>query len=236
MRCGISGMDGNSKKWDWVGDMALVVLPLVTPVQTKILRPSFLSFLASPSRNLIDIPSTFQLERLEQQEAQNRSNEYMSALNTVKLPKQAIRKLYNMTSIKGSDEESGMVRSSTSSGNSIKAPSVREVLSEKTVDPKTIDWVRRDEETAWMWDGWRHFFVEAYTYLFTLIDGQRNGRAPPSDRVDRCGACGRPDRHSVSTIGPLRISGSFHHFTFIFSCSYSFFNYFLISILHRPFS
>ncbi|KAF9374936.1 hypothetical protein CPB97_011809 [Podila verticillata] len=91
--------------------------------------------------NLIDIPSTFQLERLEQQEAQNRSNEYMSALNTVKLPKQAIRKLYNMTSIKGSDEESGMVRSSTSSGNSIKAPSVREVLSEKTVDPKTIDWM-----------------------------------------------------------------------------------------------
>lgn len=75
----------------------------------------------------------------------------MSALNTVKLPKQAIRKLYSMTSLKGSDEEP-MVRSSTSSGHSIKAPSVREVLSEK-VDPKTIDWVRRDEqETAW-WDG-----------------------------------------------------------------------------------
>ncbi|KAG0018967.1 hypothetical protein BGZ81_009983, partial [Podila clonocystis] len=92
--------------------------------------------------NLIDIPSTFQLERLEQQEAQNRSNEYMSALNTVKLPKQAIRKLYSMTSVKGSDEEqAGMVRSSTSSGHSIKAPSVREVLSEKTVDPKTIDWM-----------------------------------------------------------------------------------------------
>lgn len=108
-----------------------------------------LFFLDQIIRNLIDIPSTFQLERLEQQEAQNRSNEYMSALNTVKLPKQAIRKLYSMTSVKGSDEEnSGVVRSSTSSGHSIKAPSVRELLSEKTVDPKTIDWVRTSHQSA----------------------------------------------------------------------------------------
>ncbi|KAF9423631.1 hypothetical protein BGZ94_008216 [Podila epigama] len=94
--------------------------------------------------NLIDIPSTFQLERLEQHEAQNRSNEYMSALNTVKLPKQTIRKLHSMTSVKAGfdlavdDAHNGAVRSSTSS---IKAPSVRELLSEKTVDPKTIDWM-----------------------------------------------------------------------------------------------
>lgn len=106
-------------------------------------------------RNLIDIPSTFQVERLQQQEAQNRSNEYLNALNTVKLPEQTIRKLYSMTSVMasaGTDSQTNDVhetttaavpreRSSTSSGSSIKAPSVREVLAEKTVDPKTVGWV-----------------------------------------------------------------------------------------------
>ncbi|KAF8925016.1 hypothetical protein BGZ58_001225 [Dissophora ornata] len=112
--------------------------------------------------NLIDIPSTFQVERLQQQEALNRSNEYVSALNTVKLPQQTIRKLTSMTSVKalGADMPTlsevleaavgaggagsgvnGKTRSSTSSGNSIKAPSVREVLAEKTVDPRTVGWM-----------------------------------------------------------------------------------------------
>ncbi|KAK3840441.1 MAG: hypothetical protein JOS17DRAFT_727054 [Linnemannia elongata] len=105
--------------------------------------------------NLIDIPSTFQVERLQQQEAQNRSNEYLNALNTVKLPEQTIRKLYSMTSVMasaGTDSQTNDVhetttaavpreRSSTSSGSSIKAPSVREVLAEKTVDPKTVGWM-----------------------------------------------------------------------------------------------
>ncbi|KAG0375693.1 hypothetical protein BGX24_008766 [Mortierella sp. AD032] len=105
--------------------------------------------------NLIDIPSTLQLERLQQQEAQNRSNEYLNALNTVKLPEQTIRKLYNMTSVMattGMDVQTKEVlettttatpreRSSTSSGSSMKAPSVREVLAEKTVDPKTVGWM-----------------------------------------------------------------------------------------------
>lgn len=107
-------------------------------------------------RNLIDIPSTLQVERLQQQEAQNRSNEYLNALNTVKLPEQTIRKLYSMTSVMattGMDLQqtneanetttaaAPRERSSTSSGSSLKAPSVREVLAEKTVDPKTVGWV-----------------------------------------------------------------------------------------------
>ncbi|KAF9092410.1 hypothetical protein BGX23_004337 [Mortierella sp. AD031] len=104
--------------------------------------------------NLIDIPSTLQLERLQQQEAQDRSAEYTHALNTVKLPEQAIRKLYSMTNVMptgGTDSVSSneasettaapRERSSTSSGSSIKAPSVREVLAEKTVDPKTVGWM-----------------------------------------------------------------------------------------------
>ncbi|KAI1321346.1 Protein phosphatase methylesterase 1 [Mortierella claussenii] len=119
--------------------------------------------------NLIDIPSTLQIERLQQQVAQNRSNEYVSALNTVKLPQQIIRKLYNMTSVQssgadlprglhdalengsaakgvsgsagGSKPNSGKEQSLTSSGNSIKAPSVREVLAEKTVDSKIVGWM-----------------------------------------------------------------------------------------------
>ena len=110
---------------------------------------------------MIDIPSTLHLERLQQQEAQERSNEYVSALNTVKLPQQTIRKLTSMTSVKASSSAdlpalndmletavgseaviNGKVRSSTSSGNSIKAPSVREVLAEKTVDQRTVGWVR----------------------------------------------------------------------------------------------
>ncbi|KAF8937432.1 hypothetical protein BGZ47_009054 [Haplosporangium gracile] len=105
--------------------------------------------------NLIDIPSTLQVERLQQQEAQSRSNEYLNALNTVKLPEQTIRKLYSMTSVmanNGSDLQTNEVhetttaaapreRSSTSSGSSFKAPSVREVLAEKTVDPKTVGWM-----------------------------------------------------------------------------------------------
>ncbi|KAG0326897.1 hypothetical protein BGZ99_008806 [Dissophora globulifera] len=114
--------------------------------------------------NLIDIPSTLQVERLQQQEAQHRSNEYVSALHTVKLPQQTIRKLTSMTSVKATGADlpglsdvlesatgTGAVsrapmsgvksRSSTSSGNSIKAPSVREVLAEKTVDSKTVGWM-----------------------------------------------------------------------------------------------
>ncbi|KAK5821070.1 hypothetical protein F5H01DRAFT_339894 [Linnemannia elongata] len=105
--------------------------------------------------NLIDIPSTLQVERLQQQEAQDRSNDYLNALNTVKLPEQTIRKLYSMTSVMasaGTDSPTNEVhettraaaprqRSSTSSGSSIKAPSVREVLAEKTVDPKTVGWM-----------------------------------------------------------------------------------------------
>ncbi|KAG0051268.1 hypothetical protein BGZ83_003902 [Gryganskiella cystojenkinii] len=122
--------------------------------------------------NLIDIPSTFQLERLQQQEAETRSNEYISALNTVKLPEQTLRKLSSMTSVnvkgsasavdlpglnavleqavgqKGSSTPtngnglgSPHERISTSSGSSVKAPSVREVLAEKTVDPKTVGWL-----------------------------------------------------------------------------------------------
>ncbi|KAF9135344.1 hypothetical protein BGW39_003451 [Mortierella sp. 14UC] len=107
--------------------------------------------------NLIDIPSTLQLERLQQQEAQNRSNEYLNALSTVKLPEQTIRKLYSMTSFMaaaGTDLQTNEVletttaavtapreRTSTSSGSSVKAPSVREVLAEKTVDPKTVGWM-----------------------------------------------------------------------------------------------
>ncbi|KAF9575052.1 GTP-binding protein [Mortierella alpina] len=100
--------------------------------------------------NLIDIPSTLHLERLQQQEAQNRSNEYSSALSTVKLPQQTIRKLCSMTSVKASSAdlpalhdvlETGKEGSATSSRNSIKAPSVREVLAEKTVDSKTVGWM-----------------------------------------------------------------------------------------------
>ncbi|KAF9161136.1 hypothetical protein DFQ27_009682 [Actinomortierella ambigua] len=97
--------------------------------------------------NLIDIPSTLHLERLQQQEAQTRSHEYQSALHTVKLPEQAIRKLYSMTSVRASgdtpagDVESIGFKSSSSSGNSVKAPSVREVLSEKPVDLKTLGWM-----------------------------------------------------------------------------------------------
>jgi hypothetical protein len=117
----------------------------------------------SSFRNLIDIPSTLQVERIQQQDAQLRSNEYTIALSTVKLPQQTIRKLTNMTNFKASGADppgvndvletdvgartgngpvNGRVRSSTSSGSSIKAPSVREVLAEKTVDPKTVGWVR----------------------------------------------------------------------------------------------
>ncbi|KAG0207476.1 hypothetical protein BGX31_002561, partial [Mortierella sp. GBA43] len=111
--------------------------------------------------NLIDIPSTLQVERIQQQDAQIRSNEYTIALSTVKLPQQTIRKLTNMTNFKAAGADppgvndvletdvgartgnapiNGRVRSSTSSGSSIKAPSVREVLAEKTVDPKTVGW------------------------------------------------------------------------------------------------
>ncbi|KAI8358779.1 hypothetical protein B0O80DRAFT_255798 [Mortierella sp. GBAus27b] len=113
-------------------------------------------------RNLIDIPSTLQVERIQQQDAQIRSNEYTIALSTVKLPQQTIRKLTNMTNFKAAGADppgvndvletdvgartgnapiNGRVRSSTSSGSSIKAPSVREVLAEKTVDPKTVGWM-----------------------------------------------------------------------------------------------
>ncbi|KAG0293166.1 hypothetical protein BGZ98_002304 [Dissophora globulifera] len=97
--------------------------------------------------NLIDIPSTLQLDRLQQQEAQNRSNEYISALNTVKLPDHTIKKLHSMTSvIKSGDMPSeqldGALKSSASSAvNSLKAPSVREVLAEKTIDSKTLGWM-----------------------------------------------------------------------------------------------
>ncbi|KAF9931481.1 hypothetical protein FBU30_010097 [Linnemannia zychae] len=108
--------------------------------------------------NLIDIPSTLQVERLQQQEAQSRSTEYLNALNTVKLPEQTIRKLYSLTSVvttAGTDAQHSnemsettavgvaapRERSSTSSGSSMKAPSVREVLAEKTVDPKTVGWM-----------------------------------------------------------------------------------------------
>ncbi|KAG0368041.1 hypothetical protein BGZ54_002805 [Gamsiella multidivaricata] len=97
--------------------------------------------------NLIDIPSTLQLERLQQQEAQNRSNEYITALNTVKLPEQAIKKLHSMTSVvKGGDisidQLDGALKSSASSTvNSVRAPSVREVLAEKTIDSKTLGWM-----------------------------------------------------------------------------------------------
>ncbi|KAK3834745.1 MAG: hypothetical protein JOS17DRAFT_737629 [Linnemannia elongata] len=103
------------------------------------------------NRNLIDIPSTLQLERLQQQEAQLRSNEYISALNTVKLPQQAIKKLHSMTSVvkAGADlssdqqllEVAGVKSSVSSAANSVKAPSVREVLAEKTIDSKTLGWM-----------------------------------------------------------------------------------------------
>ncbi|KAG0214794.1 hypothetical protein BGX28_001429 [Mortierella sp. GBA30] len=103
--------------------------------------------------NLIDIPSTLHLERLQQQEAQTRSNEYISALSTVKLPEQTIRKLSSLTSVKASNADlpalhdvletgtGGKEGSATSSRNSVKAPSVREVLAEKTVDSKTVGWM-----------------------------------------------------------------------------------------------
>ncbi|KAF9582626.1 hypothetical protein BGW38_010955, partial [Lunasporangiospora selenospora] len=127
--------------------------------------------------NLIDIPSTLQIERLQQQAAQNRSNEYTHALSTVKLPQNAIQKLHSMTSVVSSTSSSttsntavdanghclsggegldststarngtvglginGKVRTSTSSGSSTKAPSVRDVLMEKTVDHKTLGWM-----------------------------------------------------------------------------------------------
>ncbi|KAF9185400.1 hypothetical protein BGZ51_002685 [Haplosporangium sp. Z 767] len=98
--------------------------------------------------HLIDIPSTLQLERLQQKEAQNRSNEYISALNTVKLPEQTIKKLHSMTSVvkAGSDVanehlDGGLKSSASSAVNSIKAPSVREVLAEKTIDSKTLGWM-----------------------------------------------------------------------------------------------
>ncbi|KAF9972070.1 hypothetical protein BGZ65_010034, partial [Modicella reniformis] len=99
--------------------------------------------------NLIDIPSTLQLERLQRQEAQTRSNEYTIALSTVKLPQQTLRKLTGMTSFNPSSTDlpglnvvletmgpgggcGGKERTSTSSGSSIKAPSVREVLDRAT--------------------------------------------------------------------------------------------------------
>ncbi|KAF9965668.1 hypothetical protein BGZ70_004366 [Mortierella alpina] len=98
--------------------------------------------------NLIDIPSTLQLERLQQQEAQNRSNEYISALNTVKLPQQTIKKLHSMTSVvkAGVDVTNehldGGIKSTVSSAvSSVKTPSVREVLAEKTIDAKTLGWM-----------------------------------------------------------------------------------------------
>ncbi|KAG0044226.1 hypothetical protein BGZ83_010519 [Gryganskiella cystojenkinii] len=106
--------------------------------------------------NLIDIPSTLQLERLEQQEAQNRSNEYISALNTVKLPEQTLKKLHSMTSVVkagadipndfdattlGSNTNGGLKSAVSSAGNSVKAPSVREVLAEKAIDSKTLGWM-----------------------------------------------------------------------------------------------
>ncbi|ORZ02014.1 hypothetical protein BCR41DRAFT_363193 [Lobosporangium transversale] len=137
--------------------------PMVPPNYTEQdrVRDSFQKIVERTAGNLIDIPSTLQVERLQQQEALNRSNEYMSALNTVKLPQQTIRKLYNMTSVKGSGTDMPALndaletavgtndgaalntkeRISTSSGNSIKAPSVREVLAEKTVDSKTVGWM-----------------------------------------------------------------------------------------------
>ncbi|KAG0240509.1 hypothetical protein BGX31_001869 [Mortierella sp. GBA43] len=101
----------------------------------------------SSNGNLIDIPSTLQLERLQYQEAQNRSNAYISALNAVKLPEQAIKKLHSMTSVVKvgdipSDQLDGALKSSASSAvNSLKAPSVREVLAEKTIDSKTLGWM-----------------------------------------------------------------------------------------------
>ena len=92
-------------------------------------------------------------------------------MNTVKLPEQTLRKLSSMTSVnvksssgvdlpglnevlehaiglKGPFYNNGIglgaprERTSTSSGSSVKAPSVREVLAEKTVDSKTVGWVR----------------------------------------------------------------------------------------------
>ncbi|KAI8594399.1 hypothetical protein EDD21DRAFT_393670 [Dissophora ornata] len=122
---------------------ALLFLIIVSiSISTFFLPPS------SYPRNLIDIPSTLQLERLQHQEAQNRSKEYISALNTVKLPEQAIKKLHSMTSVvkAGGDipneQMDGVLRSSASSAvNSIKAPSVREVLAEKTIDSKTLGWM-----------------------------------------------------------------------------------------------
>lgn len=108
-----------------------------------------------PHRILIDIPSTLHLDRLQHQEAQTRSKEYLSVLNTVKLPQQTIRKLYSMTSVTTSNNHSngdlqvpdhdsvkrGGSGSSASSGHSVKAPSVRDVLAEKAIDAKTLGWV-----------------------------------------------------------------------------------------------
>ncbi|KAF9421055.1 hypothetical protein BGZ94_008941 [Podila epigama] len=98
---------------------------------------------------LIDIPSTLHLERLEQQEAQTRSKEYISALNTVKIPEQTIRKLYTMTSIHTGHMAGGELHvpggdgssHGGSASSSVKAPSVRDVLAEKAIDAKTLGWM-----------------------------------------------------------------------------------------------
>lgn len=108
----------------------------------------------APNRILIDIPSTLHLDRLQHQEAQTRSQEYLTVLNTVKLPQQTIRKLYSMTSVTTPHNHSNgdlqvpdhdSVKrgsgSSASSGHSVKAPSVRDVLAEKAIDAKTLGWV-----------------------------------------------------------------------------------------------
>ncbi|KAI8357626.1 hypothetical protein B0O80DRAFT_424627 [Mortierella sp. GBAus27b] len=117
--------------------------PLLFPAMAMVA----LAKTGSSNGNLIDIPSTLQLERLQYQEAQNRSNAYISALNAVKLPEQAIKKLHSMTSVVKvgdipSDQLDGALKSSASSAvNSLKAPSVREVLAEKTIDSKTLGWM-----------------------------------------------------------------------------------------------
>ncbi|KAF9382196.1 hypothetical protein CPB97_007283 [Podila verticillata] len=98
---------------------------------------------------LIDIPSTLHLDRLQHQEAQTRSKEYLSVLNTVKLPQQTIRKLYSMTSVTTNNHSSDLQvpdydsvkRGSGSSSSSVKAASVRDVLAEKAIDAKTLGWM-----------------------------------------------------------------------------------------------
>ncbi|KAF9387912.1 hypothetical protein CPC16_006785 [Podila verticillata] len=98
---------------------------------------------------LIDIPSTLHLDRLQHQEAQTRSKEYLLVLNTVKLPQQTIRKLYSMTSVTTNNHSSDLQvpdydsvkRGSGSSASSVKAASVRDVLAEKAIDAKTLGWM-----------------------------------------------------------------------------------------------